>query len=95
MAIELSYGRVSNKRDLKLPMYVLGAVIVLGIATFAYLQYFSNSPLARFAFGGSRFLLSLPVQLHGRLKVREHCLVDLLLVQDPDHDGTRHGQVEG
>jgi hypothetical protein len=44
VAIELSYGRVSQKRDLKLPMYVLGTVLVLGLATFAYLQYFSNRP---------------------------------------------------
>jgi hypothetical protein len=42
VAIELSYGRASNKRDLRLPMYVLGAVTVLGIALFVYLQYFSN-----------------------------------------------------
>jgi hypothetical protein len=42
VAIELSYGRSSAKRDLRLPLYVLGAVAVLGIATFVYIQYISN-----------------------------------------------------
>jgi hypothetical protein len=42
VAIELSSRRLSNKRDLTVPMYVLGVVLVLGVAAFVYLQYFSN-----------------------------------------------------